>query len=77
VLLQIGEQIAPRLEAILELHPGHRQQQRVVHVRVAQRLRSESLGVGGEGLRLGVASLDQRYHSGDYRDQEEGEGAGE
>jgi len=65
------------LEPILELNPGHREQQRVIHVRIAQRLRSESLGVGGERLRAGVAALDQRDHAGEHGDEQHGEGAGQ
>ena len=65
VLLKLREQIRARLDTILQLHPGDREQHRAIEVRFGQRLRTESLGVGGERLALRVPSLDQCDHAGE------------
>ena len=82
VVLEFLEQVAAGLQSVLELDSGDRVEHREIQVLLDQRLSPDSLGVGGECLRYGVAalrlcvaSLDQRDHAGERRDEQKGDGS--
>ncbi len=70
-LQQRGEQVAARLQRVVERDALAGEQQRAVQIVLGQRLRAEPLRVRGHGLAARVAALVQRDRARDHRHDEE------